>query len=92
MIQNYNDYFIFAMQIGHSLTSLKISHGFGNTVTSFPSQSIRSLTSLQELDFSNNRFKIISDTSFHFLHNLKHLELNDNAIDQVLKGTFQVRI
>lgn len=31
----------------------------------------------------------MSDTSFHFLKNLRLLELHDNRIEQVLKGTFQ---
>lgn len=53
-------------------------------------QSLRTLTSLQELDLSNNQLKSISDTSFHFLQNLKTVELNDNAIERISKGTFQV--
>lgn len=77
-------------QIAHSLTSLKISHGFVASITSFPTQSIRALTSLRELDFSNNRLKTISDTSFHFLQDLRTIELNDNGIEQISKGTFQV--
>lgn len=52
---------------------------------------MRHLTSLQQLDLSNNQLKTMSDTSFHFLKNLKHLELQDNRIEQVLKGTFQVK-
>lgn len=78
------------MQIGYSLISLKISHGLSATLNTFPVQSFRHLTSLQELDISNNQLKSISDTSFHFLHNLHTLELNDNAIEDILKGTFQV--
>lgn len=78
------------MQIGHSLISLKVAHGFAGSVNTFPSQSVRSLTSLQELDFSNNQLRTIHDTSFHFLQNLRTLELNDNAIEQISKGTFQV--
>lgn len=79
-------------QIAHSLISLKIAHGFAGSFTSFPSQSFRALTSLQELDLSNNQLKTISDTSFHFLHNLRTVELNDNAIERISKGTFQVSI
>lgn len=79
-------------KIGHSLTSLKISHGFADSFTSFPSQSFRTLTSLQELDMTNNQLKTVGDTSFHFLHNLRTVELNDNAIERISKGTFQVSI
>lgn len=75
-------------QIGHSLISFKIAHGF--TGTSLPSDALRHLTSLQELDFSNNKLTSMSDTSFHFLKNLRLLELHDNRIEQVMKGTFQV--
>ncbi|XP_011212502.1 chaoptin isoform X1 [Bactrocera dorsalis] len=74
-------------EIGHSLISLKISHGF--TGTALPADPLRHLTSLQELDFSNNKITSMSDTSFHFLKNLRLLELHDNRIEQVMKGTFQ---
>lgn len=77
-------------QIGHSLISLKISHGF--TGTALPADPLRHLTSLQELDFSNNKITSMSDTSFHFLKNLRLMELHDNRIEQVMKGTFQVNI
>lgn len=76
-------------QIGHSMISLKIAHGL--TGTALPADAMRHLTSLQQLDLSNNQLKTMSDTSFHFLKNLKHLELQDNRIEQVLKGTFQVK-
>lgn len=39
---------------------------------------------------SNNKIQSMSDTSFHFLKNLRLLELHDNRIEQVMKGTFQV--
>ncbi|XP_055324765.1 chaoptin [Sitodiplosis mosellana] len=76
-------------EIGHSLTSLKIAHGLSGSFTAFPAQSFRTLTSLQELDLSNNQLKSISDTSFHFLNNLRTVELNDNVIEKISKGTFQ---
>lgn len=77
-------------EIGHSLASLKISHGFASSMSAFPTVPMRSLTSLEELDFSNNHFKTLGDTSFHLLHDLRTIELHDNAIVQILKGTFQV--
>lgn len=73
--------------IGHSLVSLKIAHGLSALMTQLPD--IRELTSLTHLDLSNNRLKSISETSFHFLKNLQVLELNDNQIEQISKGTFQ---
>lgn len=76
------------MQIGHSLISLKISNGI--TINAIPTD-IRYLTSLQELDFSNNKIKTMTDTCFHFLKNIHILALHDNQIEQVLKGTFQVK-
>lgn len=82
-----NDAFI---EIGHSLAALKISHGFASSMSAFPSVSMRTLTSLEQLDFSNNHFKTLADTSFHLLHDLRTIELHDNAIGQILKGTFQV--
>lgn len=73
--------------IGHSLVSLKIAHGLSAQMTQLPD--IRDLTSLTHLDLSNNRLKSISETSFHFLKNLQVIELNDNQIEHILKGTFQ---
>lgn len=73
--------------IGHSLEKLKIAHGLSQQLTQLPH--LNDLTSLKELDLSNNRLKSISDTSFHFLKNLQVLELNDNQIEQLQKGTFQ---
>lgn len=60
-----------------------------NTV---PADVMRHLTSLQELDLSNNQIKTMSDTCFHFLKNIHVLALHDNRIEQVMKGTFQVEI
>lgn len=73
--------------IGHSLMSLKIAHGLSAQMTQLPD--IRELTSLRELDLSNNRLKTISDNAFHFLKSLVVLELNDNQIEVLAKGTFQ---
>lgn len=75
------------VEIGHSLMSLKIAHGLSSQMTQVPD--LRELTSLKMLDLSNNRLKSISDTSFHFLKELQMLELNDNQIEQLHKGTFQ---
>jgi Leucine-rich repeat (LRR) protein len=73
--------------IGHSLLSLKITHGFAGSVTHLPD--LRELTSVEELDFSNNKIKTISDIAFHTMKNLRTLKMNDNQIDQLPKGIFQ---
>lgn len=75
-------------EVGHSLIFLKISHGLSAAMNTFP-VAIRALTSLQHLDLSNNRLSAMSDTSLHFSTSLRTLELNDNAIEQIAKGTFQ---
>lgn len=54
-----------------------------------PADPLKDLTNLQELDFSNNHLKSLTDTSFHFLKNLRSLKLNDNQIELLHKGTFQ---
>lgn len=76
--------------VGHSLISLKMSHGLSGSMGSLPPDAMQHLTSLQELDVSNNHLKSIGETCFHFLKNLRVLEMNDNRLDQVAKGTFQV--
>lgn len=78
------------MEIGHSLTSFKISHALASSVNAFPVKPFSYLTSLRDLDISNNNLKSIADTSFHFMKNLQELDLSDNHIEQVPKGTFQV--
>lgn len=61
------------------------------TINAVPTEIMRHLTSLQELDLSNNQIKTMTDNCFHFLKNIHILALHDNQIDQVLKGTFQVQ-
>lgn len=55
-----------------------------------PYDALKPLSQLQHLDISNNKIKNVPDTSFHFLNNLKRLELQDNLIEQFHKGTLQV--
>lgn len=55
-----------------------------------PADALRSLSNLQELDFSNNRIRTLPATSFQSMFNLKVLKLHDNAIEQISKGTFEV--
>jgi Leucine-rich repeat (LRR) protein len=61
-------------------------------MTQIPTEAIKHLTAVEELDFSNNRLKTLPDTTFHFLKSLRILEMNDNQIDQLPKGTFQSEI
>lgn len=61
-------------------------------MSSIPTDAIKVLTNLEELDMSHNKLKTMPDTSFHFLKNLEILELHDNLIEDVPKGTFQVQI
>lgn len=75
-------------QIGHSLISLKISHGFSAQVNQLP-EALNQLEKLEELVLSNNKIRSMTDTSFHFLKSLKSLEINDNLIEILFKGTFQ---
>nr|CAD7400647.1 unnamed protein product [Timema poppensis] len=76
-------------KVGHSLTFLRVAHGFSSSVSSVPSESLKPLVNLQYLDLSNNRLSSMPETSFHFLRKLRILELQDNQLDQVHKGTFQ---
>ncbi|KAJ8916973.1 hypothetical protein NQ315_008373 [Exocentrus adspersus] len=75
--------------IGHSLIHLKLSHALSYSVSNMPVDSIKVLLNLEELDLSHNKIKTMPDTSFHFLRRLKILELQDNIIEIVHKGTFQ---
>ncbi|XP_015178176.1 PREDICTED: chaoptin-like isoform X2 [Polistes dominula] len=76
-------------EVGHSLLTLRISHGLSSSITEIPNKPFKSLTNLQHLDFSNNKIKSMPDTAFHFLKRIKRIELQDNEIDAIPKGTFQ---
>lgn len=76
-------------EIGHSLVSLRMSHGL--SMDTVPSAALRPLKALEELDLTNNKIMKVPDTSFHFLKNMRIIELHDNQIDQLSKGTFQVK-
>ncbi|RZC35023.1 LRR 5 domain containing protein [Asbolus verrucosus] len=80
------------VDISHSLVSLKLFHAFSSSVQNFPTEAIKTLSNLEELDISNNEIKNMPDTSFHFLKKLKRLSIQDNIIEIVYKGTFQVII
>ncbi|PSN49296.1 Chaoptin [Blattella germanica] len=79
-------------EIGHSLQTLKVSHGFASSVSNIPAESLRPLVSLQHLDFSNNRIRSMPETSFHFLKRLKVLELQDNQIDVGTLSSFRLNV
>ncbi|KAJ8950482.1 hypothetical protein NQ314_007869 [Rhamnusium bicolor] len=67
--------------IGHSLIRLRLSHAFSSSVANIPTDAIKVLSNLEDLDLSNNRLKNMPDTSFHFLRKLKNLKLQDNIIE-----------
>ncbi|ETN67288.1 chaoptin [Anopheles darlingi] len=75
--------------VGHSLVALRASHGLGGQLTAFPAEAFRRLTALEALDLSNNRLKVLTDGSLHLLRNLVSLELHDNQLETLAKGTFQ---
>ncbi|XP_063706940.1 chaoptin isoform X2 [Culicoides brevitarsis] len=74
-------------EVGHSLLSLRISRGL--SMDTVPVAAFKALKSLEELDLTNNRLSKVPDTSFHNLKNLRVVEMHDNMIDQLSKGTFQ---
>ncbi|ENN73886.1 hypothetical protein YQE_09514, partial [Dendroctonus ponderosae] len=76
--------------IGYSLEQLHLAHAFSSSVTSIPGDGIKVLNNLEYLDLSNNKFRIMEENSFHFLGKLRKLELQDNIIETIHKGTFQV--
>ncbi|XP_050445558.1 chaoptin isoform X1 [Cataglyphis hispanica] len=76
-------------EVGHSLLTLRMSHGLSSTISEIPNRPLKSLTNLQHLDFSNNKIRSLPATSFHFLKRIKRIELQDNEIDNIFKGTFQ---
>ncbi|XP_012225901.1 chaoptin isoform X2 [Linepithema humile] len=76
-------------EVGHSLLTLRMSHGLSSSISEIPSRPLKSLTNLQYLDFSNNKIRSLPATSFHFLKRIKRIELQDNEIDNIPKGTFQ---
>lgn len=85
----YNMMGEFFLKVGNSLMTLRMAHGFSSS--ELPSKAFRALTNLQHLDMCNNRIKSMPETSFHFLKRIKRIELQDNEIDTIHKGTFQVR-
>lgn len=66
-----------------------MARAFSSSVQNLPTEILRTLVNLKDLDMSNNKFKTMPDTSFHFLKKLKNLQLHDNQIEVVHKGTFQ---
>ncbi|XP_015593421.1 chaoptin isoform X2 [Cephus cinctus] len=76
-------------EVGHSLLTLKISYGLARSISELPSGPLKSLTNLQHLDFSNNKIQAMPDTCFHFLKRIRRIELQDNEIESIRKGTFQ---
>ncbi|XP_054280137.1 chaoptin-like [Macrosteles quadrilineatus] len=75
--------------IGHSLQYLRLSHALASSLKQVPGDALRPLGSLQHLDMSHNKLHSLPETAFHFLRRLRVLQLEDNMIDNVHKGTFQ---
>lgn len=73
------------------MTSLQVSHGLSSSTQTLPYESLKVLSHLQHLDFSSNKIRNVPDTSFHFLKKLRTVELQDNEIELIQKGTFQVK-
>lgn len=78
------------IDVGHSIEKLIISNGLSTQMKTLPADALKPLVCLLHLDLSNNKLKTIADNAFHFLNRLKTLELHDNEIDKIQKGTFQV--
>ncbi|XP_060524010.1 chaoptin isoform X2 [Cylas formicarius] len=77
------------VDIGHSLEYLSLSHALSSSISSVPVEALKVLTNLEHLDLSNNHLRTVQETSFHFLGKLRSLELQDNVIEVIPKGTFQ---
>lgn len=77
-------------QIGHSLVYLRLSHALASSIKQVPGDALRPLGTLQHLDLSHNKLQTLPETSFHFLRKIRIIQLEDNMIDNLHKGTFQV--
>lgn len=78
--------------IGHSIEKLSFSNALSPQMKSLPTDALKPLVCLLHLDLSNNKLKTVADNAFHFQKNIITLELHDNEIDQIRKGTFQGEI
>jgi len=76
-------------EVGHSLVYLRLSHALAGSLKQVPGDALRPLGSLQHLDLSHNKLQTLPETSFHFLRRLRVIQLEDNMIDNLHKGTFQ---
>lgn len=59
-------------------------------MSKLPAAAFKPLSEVVHLDLSNNKLVSVPDTSFHFLKKVRILELHDNEISDIVKGTFQV--
>lgn len=78
------------MDVGKSLITLKMSNAFSRSFLNIAPEVFYPLFALEELDLSNNRLKMLSESSFYSLRSLKTIYINDNQIEHIEKGTFQV--
>lgn len=76
----------------HALTVLKLAHALSSSVNTLPVDALKPLRKLEFLDLSNNKLLNVPHTSFYFLSHLKWLFLQDNTLEDINKGTFQVSL
>lgn len=81
-----NDAFV---NLGHSLTTLQLSHAFSSKMGTLQPEPLKYLWNLRHLDCSNNKIKNVPDTTFQLLKKLKIVELQDNDIEAIHPETFQ---
>nr|XP_022919332.1 chaoptin isoform X1 [Onthophagus taurus] len=74
--------------VSYSLIYVNFAHGFSKSLSEIP-KAFKILINIEDLNLSNNKLKIIPETAFYSMKKLKRLELQDNVIENVLKGTFQ---
>ncbi|XP_050296865.1 chaoptin isoform X2 [Anthonomus grandis grandis] len=78
--------------VAHSLEHLCLAHAFSSSFSNVPSDGIKVLTKLKTLDLSNNKFRTLKEDTFYSMHDIRVLELHDNLLEVLHRGTFQGNI